>query len=526
MHGFMDEIREHSRYGKAEHLDAPRTFEQGLANIAAGKTRSKRSQKNKKDADTGAREAQRAWQARLVQKKWGSTDAKRLVLERVTQRSYSSHETVIRQGDAADAMYFLQRGELDVVVGGARVHVLRAGDFFGEYALLSEDGVRTATIVARGPSPGGREGGASCRVLSRADFEAILHQHPNFEAELRPKRRYVMDMNSRRQKESEGSKPKGGKRATRTIVYRPRKGSLADLIMRYAAGNQKGTGRGTSDTLVRQQRFQAGDAVCTQGEVAGAMYFVLAGKLDVEVSGQKVHTTHEGEFFGEHALLRQADGVAGKDDERRTATVRVADNVPDCVLMVISKDALLRILAQHPEVRSMLDVQRGRAGASKAPRTYITEKHVAFQRRQQQQLEELGEDERAAGDMEMYTIENLMRRAALQVSCSALLRAAARCCALLRAAAPACSPAACCPASSFRWCVLLTHHAVWRLHTGPPESDSCHPPLLAAAGPNEERPWAACEVRRRRRRCGRGPAAAAAAAAAAATRWEGFEWRR
>ena len=346
MDNFMSNLRQASRFGNSDHLSGARTFEEGQ-----GKRRDK----------------QKAWQNRLVQKKWGSTDAKRHVLNHVTLREHGPHETIVLQGDDADAMFFAVSGELDVVVGKNKVHVLRAGDFFGEYALLHK-GKCTATIISRTA--------VSLRVLSKTDFEAILHDHPTFEAELRPQRNYVMDM-----------KKKKIERIRRTILYRPRSGSVTDLIMKLALK--------ASQPLLKQQRFVAGDEVCRQGEVATEMYFVLAGQLDVEVSGQKVHTVKEGEFFGEYALL---------NDSTRSGTVKVADDQEDCVLWRISKAALNSIMMRNPQVKEMLQPKRD----------YVSEKHVAFQQRQQKQLEEMDIDEQDAGDMEMYTIENLMKRAALQ----------------------------------------------------------------------------------------------------------------
>ena len=119
---FVGSIREAGRFGQGdEHpIHAPRTFEQGLAQQAqAAQAKSKAptgARGAREQREQREREQQRAWQARLVQKKWGSTDAKRHVLERVTRRTYAAHSTVVRQGDAADAMFFLQVGIASLLV--------------------------------------------------------------------------------------------------------------------------------------------------------------------------------------------------------------------------------------------------------------------------------------------------------------------------------------------------------------------------------------------------------------------------
>jgi voltage-gated potassium channel len=76
-------------------------------------------------------------------------------------------ETIVRQGEAADCMYFIISGEVEVRLPTGSVQ-LKAGDFFGEIALLT-DSTRTATVVAS----------TSCQllVLWVDDFRRILAAH-------------------------------------------------------------------------------------------------------------------------------------------------------------------------------------------------------------------------------------------------------------------------------------------------------------------------------------------------------------
>jgi len=95
-------------------------------------------------------------------------------------------ERLISKGETGDAMYFIVSGEVEVDTGDAdktgqrAVHMprrkLRAGDFFGEVALLA-DRPRTATVTALTP----------CRllVLHRDDFEAFMNAHPELKAAVR-----------------------------------------------------------------------------------------------------------------------------------------------------------------------------------------------------------------------------------------------------------------------------------------------------------------------------------------------------
>jgi CRP-like cAMP-binding protein len=82
--------------------------------------------------------------------------------------SFGAGEQIFQTGDTADGMYVVLEGEAQVDVGG-RFHRLKAGDFFGEMALLTSD-KRMATVRTVEP----------VRALQiEADaFERFLLDHP------------------------------------------------------------------------------------------------------------------------------------------------------------------------------------------------------------------------------------------------------------------------------------------------------------------------------------------------------------
>ena len=63
------------------------------------------------------------------------------------RRHFSEVETIIRDLSDVAAFFLIESGEARVSVRGAARDNLRAGDHFGEIALIDE-GVRSATIVA------------------------------------------------------------------------------------------------------------------------------------------------------------------------------------------------------------------------------------------------------------------------------------------------------------------------------------------------------------------------------------------
>jgi ATP-binding cassette subfamily B protein len=99
--------------------------------------------------------------------------AERFVMER-----YAEGRVVFEEGDPGDKLYFIDRGEVEVVVSGPtgeelRVALLRDGDYFGEIALL-EDVPRTATVRTRAPS--------ILLALDREQFLELLQAVPDLRA--------------------------------------------------------------------------------------------------------------------------------------------------------------------------------------------------------------------------------------------------------------------------------------------------------------------------------------------------------
>ncbi len=89
---------------------------------------------------------------------------------------------LFRKGSVGDALYVIQSGEVDIIsrryawIPGGRIARLRAGDFFGEMALLDQP-YRTASAVAAAPS--------RLFVLLAARFNELLRSNPAFAQALR-----------------------------------------------------------------------------------------------------------------------------------------------------------------------------------------------------------------------------------------------------------------------------------------------------------------------------------------------------
>lgn len=101
--------------------------------------------------------------------------------DRMVERNYGAGDLIVKQGQGGEGFYVLINGKAEATrerSDGEKVVVnsFSPADFFGELALLDEDGVRTASITATEPT--------TCLVLTRWDFLAILRQDADMAVEI------------------------------------------------------------------------------------------------------------------------------------------------------------------------------------------------------------------------------------------------------------------------------------------------------------------------------------------------------
>jgi CRP-like cAMP-binding protein len=78
-------------------------------------------------------------------------------------------------GATGTGMFFVVEGTVEVEAREG-FRELGPGEFFGELALLSDQGTRTARVRAKTP--------VRCIAVDRATFEALLEDHPEVAANL------------------------------------------------------------------------------------------------------------------------------------------------------------------------------------------------------------------------------------------------------------------------------------------------------------------------------------------------------
>lgn len=108
-------------------------------------------------------------------------DVRREFLGVARRRVFARNEVICHAGDPADSLHLVAQGRLSVRVSlasgdSAMINVLKPGDYFGELALLSPDGHRTATIAALEA--------AETLVVTASAFNRLCQTHPAVERTL------------------------------------------------------------------------------------------------------------------------------------------------------------------------------------------------------------------------------------------------------------------------------------------------------------------------------------------------------
>jgi voltage-gated potassium channel len=100
--------------------------------------------------------------------------------------------------------------------------------------------------------------------------------------------------------------------------------------------------------LLKAQVVPARQVVVRRGEAADAMFFIMAGEVEVDVPPEPIRLG-EGQYFGEIALLR---------DTVRTATVITVD---ECTLLSLDARDFRRLMERHPDLKAAIEaVAEGR----------------------------------------------------------------------------------------------------------------------------------------------------------------------
>ncbi len=112
------------------------------------------------------------WQTIQRMPLFAQLDAGRIahIARLLTPQMVPANSVIVRRGEHADAMFFIMAGEVEIDVTPHPVR-LKAGQYFGELALLRSHSLRSATVTAI----------SECRLLAleSADFQNMMDENPD-----------------------------------------------------------------------------------------------------------------------------------------------------------------------------------------------------------------------------------------------------------------------------------------------------------------------------------------------------------
>ena len=88
------------------------------------------------------------------------------------EAEYPAATAVVRKGEQGTDFFVVLDGEADVRTGARKLATLRAGNFFGEIALVTGS-LRTATVTTGTPM--------RALVISNREFRKLLHDSPDLQ---------------------------------------------------------------------------------------------------------------------------------------------------------------------------------------------------------------------------------------------------------------------------------------------------------------------------------------------------------
>ncbi|KAI8843134.1 cyclic nucleotide-binding-like protein [Chytridium lagenaria] len=247
-------------------------------------------------------------------------------------RVCSPSEYVIRKGEVGRAMFFILRGEVEVVSedGETILNVMKEQSFFGEIGVLFSV-PRTASCRARG----------RCIILAltKEKLQRVMEGYPKVAEAIAmiAEERFALHM----KQQDSAMKVEFGKELKLGITNKDLKSiplfrdcEIGFLHMLALS--------------LRPVQFKMGEVIIQKGDIASEMYFVVDGEAEVfsDEDGKVFANFHPGFFFGEVGLFFKI---------KRTASVRCTSQ--NITVFKLTKNDLDSVLAGYPEIDAKIKVE-------------------------------------------------------------------------------------------------------------------------------------------------------------------------
>ncbi|KAJ3244442.1 hypothetical protein HDU78_010986 [Chytriomyces hyalinus] len=247
-------------------------------------------------------------------------------------RIYSPGEFVVRKGEIGKAMFFVLKGEVEVISedGETILNVMKEQSFFGEIGVLFSV-PRTASCRAYG----------RCMILAltKERLQKVLQLYPKVAEAISilAEERYAAHMKQ--------------KQAAMTVDFEDEinLSVTSDDLKKIPLFRECDAKFLHSLALkLNPVQYRQGEQVVTKGEIANEMFFVVGGTAEVfsEENGAVFAEFHPGTFFGEVGLFLEI---------KRIASVRAQSSV--ITVFKLTKADLDEVLLAYPEISAKIKAE-------------------------------------------------------------------------------------------------------------------------------------------------------------------------
>ncbi|MED2255786.1 cyclic nucleotide-binding domain-containing protein [Brevibacillus parabrevis] len=246
---------------------------------------------------------------------------------RMSHRDVENGTAIIRQGEMGQAMYLLLRGEVDVVKDHRVLQHLQEGELFGEMSLFDRE-ERSASVIAASP--------VTIGMIDEEEFADLLHGNMEFALRVAS----VLSRRIRAMNETGGGRnlqsrdvpelpdqasrtiPDEAERATPSLTEKLMVLFKVDMFASLSHSQLAALAEGTTEV-----RYRAGETIVHYGETGDAMYGIIAGSVRVEREGRAIAELHQGDVFGEMALLERSPRSATVTALEDARLVKISDEL-------------------------------------------------------------------------------------------------------------------------------------------------------------------------------------------------------
>jgi len=264
------------------------------------------------------------------------------------KKVFRDNKVVFREGDVGTSFFRIESGIAGVYINFGKENQrkltdMRAGQYFGEMAIIEARIIRSATVVAEEELHVTEIPGTELDKYFKEEPEKILALMKQLSGRIRSMTEEYDEVTAFLQEKQDQNAQKKPGFFEKLMKYIEQ----SEIAKRYPKQpiqeneNEEGFA-GKGNPVLPYEVYNEGEVVFRQGDAGDVMYAVHGGSVNVFTNyhttlEKKLTTLYTNAFFGEMGML---------DQEPRSATVVVAEN--GTILERIGPDDLQKLFEENP----------------------------------------------------------------------------------------------------------------------------------------------------------------------------------